>query len=230
MSATRCADHPPGIDHAPAIVGQQRARPAPGPRVVRLSVSMWDMSGHHRGSGPRRWQRALRGAVDRAKLSNFRSSPGRVGPLTNRRIRTGNVSGIAGPTWPAGKCPSARVSHMPFASARAELGASVRALADHFPVDADALADIERGGGTNLRSGRGSAARRRSTSTLVWFIEPQSRRFFAGPEGGGPLEIEGRAAQHGAKVNSASLRRHQKPGRARQNSRAHKEKITSSPK
>ena len=72
---------------------------------------------------------------------------------------------------------------------RAELGTSVRALADHFQVDADALADIEQGGGTIPAATLVKLAQALDVD-LVWFIEREPT-FFAGPEGGGPFEVEG---------------------------------------
>ena len=72
---------------------------------------------------------------------------------------------------------------------RAELGTSVRALADLFQVDADALADIEQGGSTIPAATLVKLAQALDVD-LVWFIEREPT-FFAGPEGGGPFEIDG---------------------------------------
>ena len=69
------------------------------------------------------------------------------------------------------------------------LGKSVRALADHFHFGEDALAEIEEGG----RAVPAATLVKLSQALdvdLVWFIEREPS-FFAGPEGGGPFEVEG---------------------------------------
>ncbi len=71
---------------------------------------------------------------------------------------------------------------------REHLGKSVRALADHFQVDDDVLAEIEEGGRTIPAAMLVKLARALDVD-LVWFIEREPS-FFAGPEGGGPFEVE----------------------------------------
>lgn len=72
---------------------------------------------------------------------------------------------------------------------REQLGKSVRALADHFQVDDDVLAEIEEGGRTIPAATLVKLAQALDVD-LVWFIEREPS-FFAGPEGGGPFEVEG---------------------------------------
>jgi transcriptional regulator with XRE-family HTH domain len=69
------------------------------------------------------------------------------------------------------------------------LGKSVRALADHFQVGEDTLAEIEEGESSIPAATLVKLAQALEVD-LVWFIEREPT-FFAGPEGGGPFEVEG---------------------------------------
>jgi transcriptional regulator with XRE-family HTH domain len=69
---------------------------------------------------------------------------------------------------------------------RAELGASVKALAEHYEVDADAFEEIEQGGATIAAPTLVRLAQALDVD-LVWFIEREPS-FFAGTAQGGPFD------------------------------------------
>ena len=69
---------------------------------------------------------------------------------------------------------------------RIERGASVKALAEHFDVDADAFEEIEQGGCVISAPTLVNLARALDVD-LVWFIEREPS-FFAGTDRGGPFD------------------------------------------